>query len=73
MKIDEEKFLKLLQNDARMSMAEMAKNFGVTETAARKKLKKFEESEIIVRYVAEINWERFREPWKWLEEEDEDE
>jgi len=69
MRINEQKFLKLLKNDARMPMAEMARHFGVTETAARKKLKKLEDAGIIVRYVADIDWEKFKDPWKWVQEE----
>ena len=63
MKIDEWKFLKLIEKDGRMTMAKMATYFKVTETACRRKLQKLEEHGFIKGYRAEIDWDKFLE-WR---------
>ena len=63
MRIDEKRFLKIIEKDGRMSMAKMATHFNVSETACRRKLKKLEERGFIKGYRAEIDWDKFLE-WR---------
>jgi Lrp/AsnC family transcriptional regulator of ectoine degradation len=63
MRIDERKFLKLIEKNGRITMAKVGQLFGVSQTAARKKLKKFEALGVIKGYYAEIDWSK-----TWYEE-----
>jgi len=49
------RLLKILMENSRIKFTELAKIFGVTETAIRKKIKQFEEKGIIQKYTIEIN------------------
>ena len=53
-----EKILKLLTKDARMSPAEMAATLGLTEAEVSVSLRAMEESGIIRGYKAVIDWEK---------------
>jgi len=69
MRIDENKFMKVIEQNGRIPMAKMAKIFNVTETACRRKLKKLEEKGLITGYRAEIDWKKVKKE----EEEEENE
>lgn len=47
--------IKILENNARESFVDIAKKFGVSETAIRKRIKKLEEMGIIVKYTIQID------------------
>jgi len=47
--------LKKLRENSRVHYTQLARHFGVTETAIRKRIKKLEESGVIVKYTIDIN------------------
>ena len=47
--------IKALQENARTPFVELAKRFGVTETAVRKRVRKLEERGVIRRYTVEVD------------------
>jgi len=54
-KIPDLELLKLLRMNARISYSDLARHFGVSDTAIRKKIKKLEDEGIIVRYTVEVD------------------
>ncbi len=47
--------VKLLRENSRISYVDLAKHFGVSETAVRKRIRKLEEEGVIRRYTADID------------------
>lgn len=54
-KISDYALLMLLRKNARMSYTDLAKYFGVSDTAIRKRIKKLEDEGVIIRYTVEID------------------
>ncbi|MEX0568278.1 MAG: Lrp/AsnC family transcriptional regulator [Candidatus Njordarchaeota archaeon] len=54
-KISDYDLLMLLRKNARASYTELAKHFGVSDTAIRKRIKKLEDEKVIIRYTVEID------------------
>ncbi len=55
-----EKILRILEEDCRVSPAEIAKRIGATEEEVRQAIKKAEDEGIILGYGAIVNWSRVR-------------
>ncbi len=53
--------LKILEKDARLTPAQIATMTGLTEEDIKKKIKEYEEKNIIRKYKTVINWERVGE------------
>lgn len=53
-----EKVLKLLENDARLTSAQLAVLLGITEEEAAQKVAALEESGVICGYKAVVDWDR---------------
>ena len=47
--------VEILRKNARISYVELAKHFGVSETAIRKRIRKLEENGVIKRYTVEVD------------------
>ena len=47
--------LKKLKENSRISYVDLAKRFGVSETAVRKRMRKLEESGVILKYTVDVN------------------
>ncbi len=56
-----EELLAILARDSKLSAADIARQLGITEDAAKKYISKFEKDRIILKYKTFINWERIRE------------
>ena len=61
-KIDEKKLLFKLYKNARITNTELAREFNVSETAIRKKIKKLEENGVIQGYNAKIDFSKVGYP-----------
>ncbi len=55
-KISNLKLIKLLERNGRMSYTDIAKKFGVTEAAVRKRIKELKEKGIIKKFRADIDY-----------------
>ncbi len=55
MKISDFELIMLLRKNARMSFIEIAKRFGVSDTAVRKRIKKLESEGVILKYTIEVD------------------
>lgn len=62
-KIDEdgEKILDMLNDDAKITVEDMAKQLNITEEKVRKYIKKYEKDRIILGTKTLINWERIKQ------------
>jgi Lrp/AsnC family transcriptional regulator for asnA, asnC and gidA len=47
--------LRKLKENARLSYVELARHFGVSETAIRKRVRKLEEGGVIIKYTVQVN------------------
>jgi len=56
-----EELLAILARDSKLSAADIARQLGITEDAAKKYISRFEKDSIILKYKTFINWERIRE------------
>jgi DNA-binding Lrp family transcriptional regulator len=56
-----EELLAILAGDSKLSAADIARQLGITEDAAKKYISRFEKDRIILKYKTFINWERIRE------------
>jgi len=56
-----EELLAILARDSKLSAADIARQLGITEDAAKKYISRFEKDRIILKYKTFINWERIRE------------
>lgn len=52
----------ILQNDARIPMKELGKQVGLSAPAVAERVHRLEEAGIILRYRAEVNWEKLGLP-----------
>ncbi|OYT31454.1 MAG: transcriptional regulator [Thermofilum sp. ex4484_79] len=52
------RILEMLEKDARISRTKIAEALGITETAVRKRIKKLEESGVILGYYTLINYKK---------------
>jgi len=55
MKISDIELIMLLRKNARMTYSELAKHFGVSDTAIRKRIKKLESEGVIRGYTVEVD------------------
>ncbi len=56
-----EDILSILKSDGKATNSDIAKQLNISESAVAKYIKKFEKDRIILKYRAQINWERIRE------------
>lgn len=57
-RISDLELLEALRDNSRTSFVKLAKKFGVTETAVRKRVKKLEDSGVIIRYTLDIDFRK---------------
>ena len=55
-----EKILEILKKNAHLKPKEIARMLGRTELSVKKKIKKLEEDDIILKYKAVINWDKVK-------------
>lgn len=56
-----ESILEILNNEAKSSYDDIAKQLNISENQVKKYIKKFEKDRIILKYSTHINWERIKQ------------